>query len=230
MKRRLWLILKIAASMLLLAATIPVILTIVYAFVDPTGLVVARREAAGERVVQTHVPLEEISSELGRAVIMAEDARFCLHWGVDLRQLSIVVRDAMRGEATRGASTITMQLVKNLFLWPERTVLRKTLEIPLAVMMDLILSKDRILELYLNVAQFGPDHFGAEAGARHAFGVPASEVSGEEALALATVLPAPALRNARAPSARQQGVIAHVRRELRRAPWVFSCLDEPIRP
>lgn len=209
---------------------IPLILTIVYSVMDPPSLAIMRREAAGDTVRQTWIPMAEMSPDLVRGVIMAEDARFCLHWGVDLRQMRLVVEEAIAGDAPRGASTITMQVVKNLFLWPERSYLRKAIEVPLAVWMDLVLSKDRILEIYLNIAQFSGSAYGVEAAAEQAFDKSVGELTTEEALALATVLPAPAARNPARPSQRQRGVIAHVKRELDRAPWVFTCLDAPFRP
>jgi len=221
---------RAVAAALVLVLAIPLLLSVLYARVDPPALPVLRREAAGEPVVQVWRPLEAFSPELVRAVIMAEDARFCLHWGIDLRQVRAAVGEALAGEPPRGASTITMQVVKNLFLWPERSYLRKAMEVPLAVWMDLVLSKDRIIEIYLNIAQWGPDAFGAEAAARRFFGTDAAAVSGDRALALATMLPAPAVRDPRSPDPRQRAVMAHVARELDRAPWVFTCLPRRIRP
>lgn len=213
-----------------LAAALPVWLTIVYAVVDPPALPILRRSWSGHEVDQRWVPLEDVAPSLARSVIMAEDARFCLHWGVDLRQLRIVIEEALDGERPRGASTITMQTVKTLFLWPDRDYLRKAVEVPLALVMDLILSKDRILEIYLNVAQWGPGIYGIEAASQRYFGKPAAALSRSEALALATTLPAPSARNPRRPGRRQRAVMAHVERELERAPWVFTCLDSRLRP
>jgi monofunctional biosynthetic peptidoglycan transglycosylase len=207
----------------------PLVLTAVYGFVNPPSLAIWRHEAAGRRAVQEWVPLEAISPSLVRAVVMAEDARFCLHWGVDLNQLRIVLADTLGGEDPRGASTITMQTVKNLFLWPGRSYVRKAIEIPLAVAMDLLLSKERILEIYLNIAQWGPTAFGAEAAARGYFGIAAADLTREQALALATTLPAPVSRDPRRPGPRQRLVMRHVERELERAPWVFTCIEQVAR-
>lgn len=209
---------------------IPLVMTLVYAFVEPVSLPVLRHKAAGIPVRQVFVPLEAIAPEAVRAVVMAEDARFCFHWGVDLNQAAIVMQEAIDGAPSRGASTITMQTVKNLFLWPGRSYLRKALELPLALWMDLVLSKDRILEIYLNIAQWGPGVFGIEGASQLYFGHSAAELSRPQALALATMLPAPAARNPNAPGPRQRAAIAHVTRELARAPWVFSCLPAAIRP
>lgn len=223
-------ILKALLYVLATVVMIPLVLTVGYSVMDPPTLPVLRRQSEGEPVAQAWRPLDEMSPTLVQTVIMAEDARFCLHWGVDLRQMRLVVEEAIAGEAPRGASTISMQVVKNLFLWPERSYLRKAIEVPLALWLDLVLSKRRILEIYMNTAQFGPIQYGAEAGSQAAFGKPAADLSRAEALALGTVLPAPAARNPRAPGPRQRGVIAHVERELDRAPWVFTCLPERFRP
>lgn len=218
------------ALLLVLAAALPVALTVLYAVVNPPALPVLRQTWSGHAVDQRWVPLDAVAPSLARSVVMAEDARFCLHWGVDLRQLRIVIEEALDGERPRGASTITMQTVKTLFLWPDRDYLRKVVEVPLAFVMDLILSKDRILEIYLNVAQWGTGVYGIEAAAQHYFGKSAADLSSNEALALATTLPAPVARNPRKPGRRQRAAMAHVARELERAPWVFTCLDARIRP
>ena len=106
-----------------------------------------------------------ISPSLPRSVVAAEDAKFCSHHGIDWDALREVIDDAEDGEVTRGGSTITQQVAKNLFLWPGRSVVRKALEIPLALWIDLVLPKQRILEIYLNIAELGPSgQFGAEAG------------------------------------------------------------------
>lgn len=223
-------LLRIAALLVAVIVAAPLVLTVVYAVLNPQSLPILRRQAEGRRVEQRWVPLGDIAPALVQSVIMSEDARFCLHWGVDLRQLRIVVQDALDGAAPRGASTITMQTVKNLFLWPQRSYARKTVEVPLAIWMDLILSKDRIVEIYLNIAQWGPDIYGIEAAAWHYFGKPAAALSADESLRLATTLPAPNARDPRRPGPRQQRAMAHVARELKRAPWVFGCLEPRLRP
>jgi monofunctional biosynthetic peptidoglycan transglycosylase len=111
-----------------------------------------------------------------------------------------ILEDAQEGEVSRGGSTITQQVAKNLFLWPGRSVIRKVLEFPLALWIDLVLPKKRILELYLNVAELGPSgQFGAEAGANYAFGRSASVLSAQDAALLASILPNPVTRSARSP-------------------------------
>jgi monofunctional biosynthetic peptidoglycan transglycosylase len=141
-----------------------------------------------------------ISPALPRSVIGAEDAKFCSHHGVDWGALRDVIDDAEDGEVTRGGSTITQQVAKNLFLWPGRSVVRKALELPLALWIDLVLPKQRILEIYLNTAELGPSgQFGAETGSAYAFGHPASALTPREAALLAATLPNPVRRSARNP-------------------------------
>jgi len=133
-------------------------------------------------------------------VVGAEDAKFCSHRGVDWGALREVMDDAEEGEVTRGGSTITQQVAKNLFLWPGRSVVRKALELPLALWIDLVLGKQRVLEIYLNIAELGPSgQFGAEAGSLYAFGRSASTLSPRDAALLAAILPNPVKRSARNP-------------------------------
>ena len=137
----------------------------------------------------------------------SEDAKFCSHHGIDWDALQDVIDDAEEGEATRGGSTITQQVAKNLFLWPGRSVVRKALEFPLALWIDLVLPKQRILEIYLNIAELGPSgQFGAEAGSAYAFGHPACDLSPREA-ALAGGDPAQS-GQAQRPQSRSRGAAA----------------------
>ncbi|MEM7723320.1 MAG: monofunctional biosynthetic peptidoglycan transglycosylase [Pseudomonadota bacterium] len=142
------------------------------------------------------VPIEDISPNLQRAVVAAEDANFCLHWGFDMTAIRAVI-DA---GASRGASTISQQTVKNAFLWHGRSWFRKALEAGITPIMELLWPKTRVLEVYLNVAEFDEGVFGAEAAARHHFGVSASDLTLRQASLLAAVLPAPQVRSASAPS------------------------------
>lgn len=139
------------------------------------------------------VPLEAISPHLQRAVIAAEDARFFQHHGIDWRAVEAAREYNRRhaGRRQRGASTITMQCARSVFLWQNRTWLRKGLELWLAALLELFWPKRRILEVYLNVAEWGPGVYGAEAAAQHWFGVPASRLSAQQAALLAAMLPAP---------------------------------------
>jgi monofunctional biosynthetic peptidoglycan transglycosylase len=147
------------------------------------------------------IDLAAMSPPLPRSVVAAEDARFCTHHGIDWGALREVIDDAEDGEVTRGGSTITQQVAKNLLLWQSRSIVRKALEFPLALWIDLVLPKPRILEIYLNIAELGPSgQFGAQAGAIYAFGHGASALSPREAALLAAILPNPHRRSARNPS------------------------------
>src|SRR5213078_511446 len=131
-----------------------------------------------------------------------EDARFCVHHGIDFGELRAAIEDADDLAEMRGGSTIAQQTAKNLFLWQGRSIVRKALEFPLALWLDVVLGKRRLMEIYLNIAEWGPNgEFGAEAAARYAFGKSARDVSAREAALLAAILPNPAVRSAARPSA-----------------------------
>src|SRR5438132_7043930 len=160
----------------------------------------AWRWLKGAPMSRQWIDLKAMSPALPRSVVASEDAKFCSHHGVDWDALREVMDDAEDGEVTRGGSTITQQVAKNLFLWPGRSVVRKALELPLSLWIDLVLTKQRILGIYLNIAELGPSgQFGAGAGAAYAFGKPASELSPREAALLAAILPNPVRRSARNP-------------------------------
>ena len=150
---------------------LPYLLTPFYAAGHPVSTLMLGRWLSGAPVSRQWLDLDEIAPALPRSVVGAEDAKFCTHHGIDWDSVREVIDDLQDGEAARGGSTITQQVAKNLFLWPGRSVLRKALEAPLALWIDLVLSKQRVLEIYLNIAEWGPDgQFGAEAGAQYAFG------------------------------------------------------------
>lgn len=184
----------------LVIALVPYLLVPLYLVADPVSIPMLARYATGKRVERTNVTLEGVARVLPLTVIAAEDARFCAHAGVDWQSLREIVSEAEDLEDLRGGSGITQQTVKNLFLWPGRSYVRKALEVPLSLWADLILPKRRIMEIYLNIAEWGPDgEFGAEAGARRAFGKPARDLTGREAALMAAILPNPVRRNAGKP-------------------------------
>ena len=188
--------LLIALAVLLL----PYLVAPFYRVGHPVSTLMAWRWLTGAPVSRQWIDFSAISSALPRSVVASEDAKFCSHHGVDWDALREVIDDAEDGEVARGGSTITQQLAKNLFLWPGRSVVRKGLEIPLAIWIDLVLPKQRILEIYLNIAEWGPSgQFGAEAGAVYAFGRSASTLAPREAALLAAILPNPVKRSARNP-------------------------------
>ena len=140
------------------------------------------------------VPLSQISPDLQHAVVAAEDARFYQHHGFDWHQMQIAAEDDLEGERTRGASTITQQLVKNLFFGTGRSFLRKGAEASLVPVAELVLGKRRILEIYLNVVEWGPGIYGTEPACHYYYGVSARNVGREQAARLAAILPAPLKR------------------------------------
>jgi monofunctional biosynthetic peptidoglycan transglycosylase len=168
-------------------------------WIDPptTAVQVERRVEAwlhrkAYRKRQTFVPLARISPDLQPAVISAEDGRFYQHHGIDWQEVQKVVdKDMDEGKLGRGGSTITQQLVKNLFLTANRSLIRKAVEFTLAPAAELILPKRRILELYLNVIEWGPGVYGAEAGAQAWYNVPAAKINRDQAARMAAILPAP---------------------------------------
>lgn len=179
---------------------LPYMLTLIYSAGQPVSTLMIGRFLSGEPVTRKWVDIDAIAPALPRSVVAAEDAKFCFHHGIDWNSVQDILEDAQDGEVSRGGSTITQQVAKNLFLWPGRSVIRKVLEFPLALWIDFILPKKRILELYLNVAELGPSgQFGAEAGANYAFGRSASALSAQEAALLASILPNPVTRSARNP-------------------------------
>ncbi|MEX0839628.1 MAG: monofunctional biosynthetic peptidoglycan transglycosylase, partial [Parvibaculum sp.] len=165
---------------------------LLYAVVPPpvTPLMLIRA-LEGHGISKAWVPLARISPHLQRAVIAAEDAKFCTHGGFDWEAVDTAIERRRRGGRVLGASTISMQTAKNLFLWPARTYFRKGGEVYITVWLETLLSKRRILELYLNVIELGPGIYGAEAAARHFFGVGAGDLSPAQAAQLASVLPSP---------------------------------------
>jgi monofunctional biosynthetic peptidoglycan transglycosylase len=192
--------LRAAGFAVLVLLLLPYAITPFYAFGEPVSTAILWRRIAGERVERVYVSLPRISPNLPLAVIVAEDGRFCSHYGVDLAEIRDAINQADDLDEMRGGSTITQQVAKNLFLWPGRSYLRKVLEFPLALWIDLVLSKRRILEIYLNIAEWGPNgEFGVEAGARRAFGRSAHDLSRYQAALLAAMLPNPHDRDARRP-------------------------------
>ena len=185
---------------MLAALLLPYLVAPLYRVGHPVSTLMAWRWLRGAPMSRQWVDFSAISPFLPRSVVSAEDANFCSHHGVDWGALREVIDDAEDGEVARGGSTITQQVAKNLFLWPGRSMVRKALELPLALWIDLVLPKQRILEIYLNTAELGPSgQFGAETGSAYAFGHPASALAPREAALLAATLPNPVRRSARNP-------------------------------
>ena len=189
--------LRLVALLALLGAGAVAVQTAVH----PASTLMIGRWLTGQPVDRRWVPLAAVSPRLVASVILSEDGQFCRHHGVDFAALRQVIRG---GAPSRGASTLTMQVVKNLFLWPGRSYLRKALEIPLALLVDALWGKRRVLEAYLNVAEWGEGVFGAEAAAQRDFGKAAAALTPREAALMAAALPNPILRSAVKPSRRHR--------------------------
>ncbi len=194
---------RIARNLLLVLLALlllPYLVAPFYRVGHPVSTLMAWRWVTGAPLSRQWIDFSAISPSLPRSVVASEDTNFCRHHGVDWGALREAIDDAQDGERLRGASTITQQVAKNLFLWPLPGPIRKLLEFPLALWIDLVLPKQRILEIYLNIAELGPSgQFGANAGATYAFGRPASALAPREAALLAAILPNPVRRSARNP-------------------------------
>ena len=162
-------------------------------FNPPTTWTMYSEKGRLGRLDHQWVPMEDIAPVMARSVVAAEDANFCDHWGFDVKAIRAAIEDG----AARGASTISQQVVKNVYLWQGRSWVRKALETGITPFVEMAWSKRRILEVYLNVAEFDEGVFGVEAAARHYFGVGPEELTASQAARLATVLPNPKARSAR---------------------------------
>ncbi len=204
----------------------PLVLVPVYALVNPpASTLMLWTWATGGSVDRRWVPIDAISKNLVRAVVMSEDGRFCEHSGVDWREVQNAI-DADNGRP-RGASTISMQLVKNLFLWTSRSYVRKALEVPLALYADLVLPKRRIAEIYLNIVEWGPGMFGAEAAARRYFKRPAAKLSLRQAALMAAALPNPGARNPAKPSAGHRRIAGRLAKRAKKSGGYLKCVFDP---
>ncbi|MDC0612452.1 monofunctional biosynthetic peptidoglycan transglycosylase [Vibrio sp.] len=182
--------------MIILLGT-PLVLVILLKFVNPPfwGWEISRTlfppEGYPSKIKHEWVPISDISDFMTLAVIASEDQRFPVHWGVDFHALFSVIENSGESGPSRGASTITQQTAKNVFLFPSHTYVRKAYELYISFLLELIWGKERIMEMYLNVVEFGPGIYGVEAASEHYFGIPASRLSRSQAAQLAVVLPNP---------------------------------------
>jgi monofunctional glycosyltransferase len=221
--------LKVAVIALVVIVLIPLVLVPLYSVRPPVTTLMLWRWAKGEPVVRYWRSLEMISPALVRAVVVAEDGRFCSHAGVDWIEFNDALDDAEDLSDMRGTSTIAMQTAKNLFLWPGRQVVRKAIEVPLAYYIGAVWPKRRLIEVYLNIVEWGPKgEFGAEAAAARAFRKSAGDLSLEEAALLAATLPNPKVRNAAmpGPGLRRLAARVKVRAEAAGATAV-ACVGRP---
>jgi len=215
---------KIAAFLVAL----PIVLTILYLppFVHPISTLMMKDLVTFQGYDRQWVSIDEVAPVLLHSVVMSEDGQFCSHHGVDLAELKVVIDDAISGEQPRGASTITMQTVKNLYLWQRPfTTLRKVVEMPLAIYMDLIMSKRRIMEIYLNIAEWGPNIYGIEAAAQHHFGRSAKNLTRRQAALLTVALPNPITRNPAKPGPGLRRLANLIEGRAARAGGYVGCLE-----
>jgi monofunctional biosynthetic peptidoglycan transglycosylase len=216
---------KIAGVAVLIFLALPYPMILAYRFVDPPfSALMVRHWLSGRAVDRQWADFNEISDHLGTAVIISEDAAFCRHNGVDWVAVGDALDDMEDGDTPRGASTLPMQTAKNLFLWQGQSYLRKALEVPLAYFISLVWPKQRVVEIYLNIAEWGPGTFGAEAAARHHFGKPASTLNAREAALLAAALPSPLKRNAGRPGPKMQRIAARIQGRVSREAADAACI------
>lgn len=203
----------LVAGALFLLAPVPAMLALWVVQPPVTSVMLARigqRIANGDRPIWPQhdiVSRAKLSPNLRRAVLASEDDRFYLHFGIDTVELRNALERRKRGGRLRGASTLTQQVAKNIFLWNGRSYVRKGLEMYLALLMDMLLSKERILDLYLNLAEWGPNAFGAEAAARVHYNKSAANLSRDEAARLAAILPSPRRWSPRGSIASQRAAV-----------------------
>lgn len=214
----------VLAAIALLAA--PLVLSLVYLAppLRPVSTLMVKDLVLLRGYERTWTPLEEIGPRLVNSVLMSEDGQFCSHHGIDLGEFRAVFEDFLAGAATRGGSTITMQTAKNLYLWHGRSYVRKALELPYAVYLDFVMPKRRIMEIYLNIAEWGPGIYGAEAAARHHFGKSSRELTARQAALLAVTLPNPLVRTPGKPSNALKRLAAIIERRATHAGGYNACL------
>ena len=218
--------LRTLVKWLLIVAVLPYILILLYAVpvVRPVTTLMLWDLVTLQGYDRRWVDFEDISPNLVQSVMMSEDGQFCVHNGVDWVQMNGVIQDALEGESTRGASTIPMQTAKNLFLWNGRSFVRKGLELPLALGADLVWSKRRLMEIYLNIAEWGPGIYGIEAAAQYHFKVPAAKLSRRQASLLAVSLPNPITRIASKPGKGMKRLAGLIERRAKGSGEYIKCL------
>jgi monofunctional biosynthetic peptidoglycan transglycosylase len=182
---------------ILIMTTLAILATATFRVVNPTfNSYMFSESLRVDGINQTWVAMEDIAPVMARSAVAAEDADFCQHWGLDLTAIQAALEDG----ANRGGSTISQQVVKNVYLWQGRSWLRKSIEALMTPLVEAVWSKRRILEVYLNIAEFDEGVFGVEAAAEHYFGVTAAELSPVQAARLAAILPSPKTRSASQPT------------------------------
>lgn len=217
---------KLLAAIIIFLLVLPYGLVLLYAdsSVHPVSTLMLADRIAGRSFQRDWVAFEDIDPVLVQSVMMSEDGRFCSHEGVDWEALNMVIDDTIDGETNRGASTIPMQTVKNLFLWPSHSYIRKALEIPLALFADAVWSKRRIMEIYLNIAEWAPGIYGIGAASQFLYGTTADKLTARQAALLAVTLPNPDARNPSSPSPMLRRLAGTIEARARRSGAYIKCL------
>ncbi len=206
-------------------AVLPLVLVVIYGFVPPPVTpLMGIRMLEGEGHSARWVPLDRIAPAMPEAVIAAEDNFFCEHGGFDWESIGTAVEEARAGKRLRGASTLTMQTAKNLFLWPGRSFIRKGLEAYLTLFIEAFWSKRRIMEVYLNVAEWGHGVYGVEAAAQAHFQRSAATLSRRQAALLAAALPNPRVRTPGRPSAKLSGQAQTIETRILQLGPMLDCI------
>ncbi len=208
-------IIKSLAGFILLFNTLALLWVLIYAFVPIPTTKLMLMESKHKKVDYSWKDLEEISNRLQLAVMCSEDQNFLLHDGLDFESIKKAEEKNRKGKkGVKGASTITQQVAKNVFLWPDRTYARKAAELYFALLIEIVWSKERIMEVYLNVAEFGNGVFGAEAACQAYFKKSAKNLSITQAATLAALLPSPKRYSATAPTAYVRGRIDWIEKQM----------------
>jgi len=211
---------------IMILTLVPTALLLLYRVeaVHPVSTLMIKEGLFGHGAKREWIEIEDMAPVIYQSVLSSEDGKFCSHGGVDWEALNSVIEDAIDGQKTRGASTITMQLVKNLFLWPERSFIRKGLEVPYAMLAELILSKKRIMEIYLNIAEWDKGVFGVELAAQTYFNRSAAKLGPRYSSLLAVTLPNPKIRNAAKPSNAMNRVAKIIQKRAKASGAYVKCL------
>ncbi len=230
--RRRWLgdrqVLKRVVLTVLAVLLLPYVLIFIYLlpFIHPVSTLMLRDLVLLRGYDRQWVSIDDVAPVLVQSVMMSEDGQYCFHGGVDWDEMRMLVEDTLKGQETRGGSTIPMQTAKNLFLWNSRSFIRKGLELPLAVGSDFVWSKRRLMEIYLNIAEWGPGIYGIEAAAQYHFKVPASKLTRRQASLLAVSLPNPIDRNAGKPGRGLRRLAAIIERRAQGSGDYIKCIYE----
>jgi monofunctional glycosyltransferase len=199
-----------------------------YTFAPPVSTLMLARVVEGKSYQRIYAPIRTIAPIALASVVASEDASFCENDGVDWGSLREVLSGAGEHWPSRGASTITMQTAKNLFLWPGRSTIRKGIEIGMALVMGKAWSKAHTVEIYLNIAEWGDGIYGIEAAAQRYFHKSAGQLNSHEAALLATALPNPILRNPARPSPMQRRLAGSLEAKVRRVGEQLNCLPRQV--